>query len=339
MCVLPPTFALMEVCMKARGIVGISALVAVVLLAGNSCSDRRPATPVGPSAVTSAMPSLTNASVPKLYASLSEFDRSGPMVVRFPPRNEPFDFKLQLEQKYRGMGRSAGSSYVDAEGDIVWTSEYLLYRLNLCGHADSVAKVMRQIDTGQPQALCGNAPEGNVPFPPRNEPFDFRNQLEAKYRDGLRTSPSPTFVDLEGDIVWITEYTRYRVNECEHADSVAKVFRQIDGAGDQGGCVRVVPVNIRAVINGPSGTVNQGQSVSFSGLNSSSNKGPIVSYQWKCSDTQTTNCSASDATPAFRYVKSGPIGTSVQHTVTLTVRDSEGNSATARFTVTVSQNY
>jgi len=261
------------------------------------------------------------------------------MVVRFPPRNEPFDFKLQLEQKYRGMGRSAGSSYVDAEGDIVWTSEYLLYRLNLCGHADSVAKVMRQIDTGQPQALCGNAPEGAVPFPPRNEPFDFRNQLEAKYRDGLRTSPSPTFVDLEGDIVWITEYTRYRVNECEHADSVQKVFRQIDGAGDQGGCIRVVPVNIRAVINGPSGTVNQGQSVSFSGLNSSSNKGPIVSYQWKCSDTQTTNCSASDATPAFRYVKTGPTGTTVQHTVTLTVRDSEGNSATTRFTVTVSQNY
>lgn len=325
--------------MKASGLVGPSALVAVALLAGMSCSDTRPATPVGPSAVTPELALLTNPTVPKLYSSLSAFDRSGPMVVRFPPRNEPFDFKLQLEQKYRGMGRSAGSSYVDAEGDIVWTSEYLLYRLNLCGHADAVAKVMRQIDTGQQQALCGNAPEGNIPFPPRNEPFDFRNQLEVKYRDGLRTSPSTTFVDLEGDIVWITEYTRYRVNECEHADSVAKVFRQIDGAGDQGGCVRVVPVIIRAVINGPSGTVNQGQSVGFSGLNSSSNKGPIVSYQWKCSDTQTTNCSASDATPAFRYTKTGPVGTTVQHTVTLTVRDSEGNQATARFTVNVSQNY
>jgi len=326
--------------MKASGIVGIFASVAVVLLAGMSCSNQKPATPAGPSAITAEMVAQTNASAPKLYSSLAVFDRPGPMVVRFPPRNEPLNFKIQLEAKYRDqLGRSAGTTYVDAEGDIVWTTEYLLYRLNLCGHADSVAKVMRQIDTGQSQALCGNAPEGTIPFPPRNEPLDFRNQLEAKYRDGLRRGPSTSYVDLEGDVVWITEYTRYRVNECEHDESVQKVFRIIDGAGDQPVCTRVVPLQIRAVINGPSGTVNAGSQVSFSGLNSSSNKGPIVSYQWKCSNTQTANCSASDATPAFRYSKSGPLGTTVDHTVTLTVRDSVGNSATSTFTVKVSQNY
>jgi len=326
--------------MKASGIVGIFATVAVVLLAGMSCSDRPPATPAGPTAITAEMAALTSSSAPKLYSSLAVFDRSGPMVVRFPPRNEPLNFKIQLEAKYRDqLGRSAGTTYVDAEGDIVWTTEYLLYRLNLCGHADSVAKVMRQIDTGQSQALCGNAPEGTIPFPPRNEPLDFRNQLEAKYRDGLRRGPSSSYVDLEGDVVWITEYTRYRVNECEHDESVQKVFRIIDGAGDQPVCTRVVPLQIRAVINGPSGTVNAGSNVSFSGLNSSSNKGTIVSYQWKCSNTQTANCSASDATPAFRYSKSGPLGTTVDHTVTLTVRDSVGNTATSTFTVKVSQNY
>ena len=326
--------------MRTSGIVGISASVAVALLAGMSCSDRQPASPAGPSAVTAETVALTSASAPRLYPSLAVFDRSGPMVVRFPPRNEPLNFKIQLEAKYRDQfGRSAGSTYVDPEGDIVWTTEYLLYRLNLCGHADAVAKVMRQIDTGQQQALCGNAPEGTIPFPPRNEPADFRNQLEVKYRDGLRRSPSTSYVDLEGDVVWITEYTRFRVNECEHADSVQKVFRIIDGAGDQPTCVRVVPTLVVARINGPSGTVNTGTNVSFSGLNSSSNKGPIVSYEWRCSDTQTTNCSANDATPAFQYQKSGPLGTTVDHTVTLTVRDSEGNSATAKLTVRVSQNY
>ena len=323
--------------MKSNGLVGMFLSAAVLLLAGMSCSDSRPATPAGPSTVAAG----TSATAPRLFADLSVFDsRSGPMVVRFPPRNEPLDFKLQLEAKYRDqLGRSAGSTYVDPEGDIVWTTEYLLYRLNLCGHADSVAKVMRQIDTGVLQPLCGTAAEGTIPFPPRNEPLDFRNQLEAKYRDGLRRSPSSTFVDLEGDVVWISEYTRFRVNECEHADSVQKVFRIIDGAGDQPLCVREVPLIIRAVINGPSGTVNAGTNVSFSGLNSSSNKGTIVSYQWRCSDTQTSNCTANDATPAFRYVKSGPLGTTVNHTVTLTVRDSAGNSATSTFNVRVSQNY
>jgi PKD domain len=326
--------------MKANGIVGISAFVAAVLLAGMSCSDSRSATPAGPTAVTAGTAALST-SAPRLYSSLAVFDsRSGPMVVTFPPRNEPFDFKLQLEAKYRGMGRSTGTTYVDPEGDIVWTSEYLLYRLNLCSHPDAVAKVMRQIDSGgAPQPLCGNAPSGTVAFPPRNEPFDFRNQLEAKYRDGLRTAPSSTYVDLEGDVVWITEYTRYRVNECTHADAVQKVLQQIDGAPAQPVCTRVEPVIIRAVINGPSGTVNVGIGAQFSGLNSSSNKGPIVSYQWKCSDTQTANCSSGDATPQFKYSKTGPVGTTVNHNVTLTVRDSAGNSATANFTLRVSQNY
>ncbi len=326
--------------MKTSGIVGVAAWVGIALFAGMSCSERESRTPVGPSAVAGGS-HPGSLSPTAQYSDLSIFDsRSGPMLVRFPPRNEPLNFKLQLEAKYRDqLRRSAGSTYVDPEGDIVWTTEYLLYRLNLCGHADAVAKVLRQIDTGALQPLCGSAAEGTIPFPPRNEPLDFRNQLEAKYRDGLRRSPSATFVDLEGDVVWITEYTRFRVNECDHDDAVQKVFRIIDGAGDQPVCTRVVPVAIAAVINGPSGTVNTRSNVTLSGLNSSSNKGAIVSYQWRCSNTQTTDCSSSSPTPTFQYLKSGPLGTTVTHTVTLTVRDAAGNSATTTFAVRVSQNY
>src|ERR1700730_2479841 len=57
---------------------------------------------------------------------------------------------------------------------------------------------------GPPARLVTNA----VSFPPRNETFLFRQDLEAKYRDGLRRSSSQTFVDLEGDIVWTQEYLR-----------------------------------------------------------------------------------------------------------------------------------
>ena len=51
-----------------------------------------------------------------------------------------------------------------------------------------------------------------VNFPPRNESLDFRNQLETKYRDGLHAALTSTFVDLEGSVVWMQEYLRYRVN-------------------------------------------------------------------------------------------------------------------------------
>jgi hypothetical protein len=58
-----------------------------------------------------------------------------------------------------------------------------------------------------------------VTFPPRNEPFDFRQQLEQLYRDVLRRTPIQTAVDIEGENVWTTEYIRYRVNACGHGDA------------------------------------------------------------------------------------------------------------------------
>ena len=90
-------------------------------------------------------------------------------------------------------------------------------------------------DVAGAQALYGAVPTGGgggsgaVAFPPRNESSDFRNQLEAKYRDGLHRSGSSTSVDTEGDVVWTQEYLRYRVNGCGHAIAVQNVFVQIDG--------------------------------------------------------------------------------------------------------------
>lgn len=74
-------------------------------------------------------------------------------------------------------------------------------------------------------------PTVTVTFPPRNETLDFRQQLETKYRTGLGRSGSPTYVDVEGAAVWLTEYLRYRVNRCSHAESVSRTFQQIDGRG------------------------------------------------------------------------------------------------------------
>jgi len=88
---------------------------------------------------------------------------------------------------------------------------------------------MAQIDGIFAFGVCGSAVFGAVLFPPRNEALDFRNQLEAKYRDGLRRGPTTTTVDPEGDVVWTQEYLRYRVNSCGHGMAVQSVMTQIDG--------------------------------------------------------------------------------------------------------------
>jgi hypothetical protein len=68
-----------------------------------------------------------------------------------------------------------------------------------------------------------------ISLPARNDLFDFFVQLDAKYRDGLGRGASTTFVDREGDVVWILEYIRYRVSGCDHGSAIQRVFAQIEG--------------------------------------------------------------------------------------------------------------
>src|SRR5262249_56218511 len=91
-------------------------------------------------------------------------------------------------------------------------------------HGRAVQTVLAKIKGGGFPPVCGAPPAGVVPFPPRNEPLAFRQQLETVYQVQLRRSPITTFVDLEGDIVWTQEYLRYRVNSCDNAPAAQKVF-------------------------------------------------------------------------------------------------------------------
>jgi hypothetical protein len=158
--------------------------------------------------------------------------------VAFPPRDQPFRFRSALEQKYlTDLNRPSTTTSVNIEGDVVWTQEYLRYRVNGCDHPSALQRVFQQIDGGGVQPVCG--PESSstvVAFPPRNESFQFRTQLETKYRDQLRAPLTQTRVDIEGQIVWTQEYLRYRVNGCGDLEAQDKVFAQIDGRGVQPVC-------------------------------------------------------------------------------------------------------
>lgn len=156
------------------------------------------------------------------------------LSVVFPPRDESLRFRQELETYYRDvLGRSPSSSFVDLEGTIVWTQEYLRYRVNGCDHATAVARVMAIIDGGAIGPVCSTSSSA---FPPRNEPFQFRQDLEAKYRDSLRRGPTTTFVDTEGDIVWTQEYFRFRTIGCTDAQASARVFEQLRGAPPSSTC-------------------------------------------------------------------------------------------------------
>jgi hypothetical protein len=75
-------------------------------------------------------------------------------LVAFPPRTDSFDFRRQLESRYQQFNRGASQSSVDAEGGVIWTQEYLRYRVNACDHPTAVQKVFSQIDGGGVSPTC-----------------------------------------------------------------------------------------------------------------------------------------------------------------------------------------
>ena len=154
-------------------------------------------------------------------------------AINFPPRNETYEFRNWLESKYANtLGRPAGLSYSDVEGSVVWVQEYLRYRLNTCGHEQAVERVRIQIAGGGVPGVCGTPASASViEFPPRDQTYGFRLQLEEFYRVDLARAAVKTSVDAEGDVVWIQEYLRYRLNGCTHAQSLDKVTQQIEGRG------------------------------------------------------------------------------------------------------------
>ena len=86
------------------------------------------------------------------------------------------------------------------------------------------------------QSLYGPGVTSNVMFPPRNEPNAFFQSLLMVYRDELRAPVSPTHVDAEGAVTWLTEYARQRVGQCGHATATANTLSQISGGGGASVC-------------------------------------------------------------------------------------------------------
>jgi len=228
------------------------ALSLLILAAVAGCSSdggqrKTSSSPTAPSAVVAdgvSAAQTTSAAVDRSAASGNSIkgSRFVSQAVEFPPRDGTFQFRQQLETAYRDqLRRSTTSSFVDIEGSIVWTQEYLRYRVNGCGHQDAVTRVTAQIQGRGIQPICQDFTGTTVTFPPRNEPFAFRQELERIYRDDLRRGAVQTFVDAEGDIVWTQEYLRYRLNGCSHPDATDRVLAQVSGGAVQPTCTGATP--------------------------------------------------------------------------------------------------
>jgi hypothetical protein len=206
-----------------RKFVVLCAVAAVTASCSKSSTERSSALPTSPSAIV-----------------LPEQDGSGvsrKAVVSFPGRTDTLDFRMQLESKYAtGLGRTPAQTYVDAEGEAAWITEYDRYRVNGCDHDTAVRNVMAQIDGAAPPQVCAVRffPETAI-YPGRDQLTDFRRQLGNKYQSMGRSAQSA--VDGDGAAIWTGEYLRYRTSGCDHPTAVGKTLPQVDGAPASATCL------------------------------------------------------------------------------------------------------
>jgi hypothetical protein len=75
--------------------------------------------------------------------------------VAFPPYADSLDFRQRLDVKYRDdLRRMPSPTFVDAEGAIVWTREYLRYRVFACDDETSRAAVRTLMHGGPSPPFC-----------------------------------------------------------------------------------------------------------------------------------------------------------------------------------------
>src|SRR6478735_7664516 len=71
----------------------------------------------------------------------------------------------------------------------------------------------------------------SVTFPGQQDPADFFSQLEVKYRTRPNTTLRETPINGLGYGVWISDYLRYRLSNCSHADATNKTLTEIRARG------------------------------------------------------------------------------------------------------------
>jgi hypothetical protein len=152
----------------------------------------------------------------------------------FATPDESRAFRTELEATYAGaLGRQASTTPLDSHAAGSWLRRYLRYRVHGCTHEATVDALQRQFMEGARLPLC--RPLARLVFPPRNETVAFRRLLETWAAErGLRARP--TFVDLEGEAVWLQQYLYFRSMGCGHEDATNRVTAEITQRGGGAPC-------------------------------------------------------------------------------------------------------
>lgn len=134
-----------------------------------------------------------------------------------------------LSLEYERMGRPGVASAGTIDDRVEALRAYLISRVTGCDHDAATRKVAAVWKGSAEPRVCGNPVAPSAALPAASDTMAFRRSLEGLL-SGLNRPPATTFVDLEGEAVWLHEYVALRASGVADAaarDRVLAAIRQI----------------------------------------------------------------------------------------------------------------
>jgi hypothetical protein len=145
---------------------------------------------------------------------------------RLAPADDLAGFHGDLDQVYRTrLGRSPRDAPAALAVRLEALARYLALRVEGCGHDEAAGRTLASAAGAPAIGLCG-VPAVRHELPPADETFAFYQQLDS----ALRRRPgavSTTYVDVEGEAVWLQAYLRERLAGMRDRDARAAVLARV----------------------------------------------------------------------------------------------------------------
>ncbi len=152
------------------------------------------------------------------------------LAAALPPPTELVSFLALLDGEYRtGLGRPPQISPAPAEERVGAMVRYLSYRLGGCAHGEAREKTLNEARGSAEFRYCANDSFTRA-LPPADDAYAVRVALESVYRERALRADITTWVDVEGEAVWLLAYAEHRRRGLNAVDASEHVLAAVRAA-------------------------------------------------------------------------------------------------------------
>jgi hypothetical protein len=148
---------------------------------------------------------------------------------RLPDAAEFARFHAALNETYKSaLGRAAHDAPGPTESRVEALVGYVAYRREGCSHEEAEWRMLERLDTGRAPTPC-SSPSLHPVMPPADQTLAFANRVGDVLSSRRGVVTTPTYVDTEGEAVWLQAYIAERARGGREIDARDTVLRAIRG--------------------------------------------------------------------------------------------------------------